>query len=184
MKVSDLIKYLEDYKDKELYLLNQGVACEITEVKNQVIGELLFLDIKQKPNHEFISDFEGLQKGYVVRHRTPNEMEALNKARVREQRTFNYKFEKGDKVIIDQEVVLDMDVKRLSHLFDKVGVIKKSWSEMHVFGQGRAYYHEVEWEGGQLTKDGDFVEENIEYDNETFMPKNYVPTVYLKKFEQ
>lgn len=179
MKVSDLINVLLEHKDKNLYFLNSGSVNDILKIKKQIIGDDFCLDLEQKPEHKFIADFNGLKEGFSVRIRTDVEMEALRKAKIREERQFNYSFEEGSEVMIDEDVVLNNDTQRLSHLFGKKGIVKKCNWDIHAYGQGRSYYHIVDWGDGEKTQDGDFGE-NTEYDPVTHMPKNYVPTIYLK----
>lgn len=182
MKVSDLIKVLEQYKDKELYVLNIAGTNEVIKIKNQVIGEYFFLELTQKPDHKFMSDFISLQDGFSVRLRTEEELDSYRKGKIREDRQFNYYFKVGSEVMIDEEVLLDMDREKLSHLFGKKGIVKKCNSDLHAFAHGTSYYHVVEWDGGETTQDGDFGE-GVEYDIASFMPKNYVPTIYLKAYQ-
>jgi hypothetical protein len=180
MKVSDLIKVLEKHKDKNLYMLNVASVNEVIKIKEHILDDCLFLDLSQKTDHKFITDFISLEEGFSVRFRTEQEMDAIDRARVREARQFNYYFEEGDKVVVDEYVVLLPDQTRVSKWFGKKGVVKKRGSDLHAFGRGTSYYHIVEWEDGSKTQDGEF-DSNCEYDEATCMPKNFIPTIYLKK---
>jgi hypothetical protein len=182
MKVSDLIEVLEKYKDKNLYMLNVASPNEVINISQQIIDDDFFLILSQKPDHKFISDFISLEEGFSVRHRTEPEMEAIKKARIREERQFNYFFKEGDEVVVDEDIVLELDKKRISPWVGKKGTVLKCGSDMHAFGQGTSYYHIVEWNDGSKTQDGEFGP-YCEYDNESCMPKNHVPTIYLKKYE-
>ncbi len=182
MKVSDLIKILEEHKDKNLYFLNIATTNEVVGIKKQIIYDDFFLEFKQKPEHKFITDFNGLKEGFSIRLRSDGEMEALKKAQARESRQFNYFFEEGAEVMLDEYVIMDIDKERLSHLFGKIGIVKKCHSDLHSFAHGSSYCHVVEWSEGEKTQDGDFGEDT-EYDSVTYMPKNYVPTIYLKAAE-
>jgi hypothetical protein len=42
----------------------------------------------------------------------------------------------------------------------------------------------IEWEDGSKTQDTDWIgEEDVEYDPDTFVPKNYLASIFLKKYE-
>ena len=183
MIVSDLIKILEKHKDKKLYFLNVSGTNEVKEIKKQIVDDNFFLELIQKPDHKFMADFVSLKDGFSVRLRTEEEMESYRKSKIREQRQFDYYFKEGMEVMIDEEVLFEIDREKLSHLFGKKGIVKKCDSDLHAFAYGTSYYHVVEWEDGTKTQDGDF-EAGCEYDEQTFMPKNYVPTIYLKSFEK
>jgi hypothetical protein len=61
--------------------------------------------------------------------------------------------------------------------------VKKSESNFHAYGQGKSYAHVVEWEDGSKTQDTDWiVEEDFEY-YEAMVPKNYLASIFLKKYE-
>lgn len=183
MKVSDLIEVLEKHKDKNLYILNVASPNEVVNIDQQIIDDNFFLNLSQRPDHKFIADFISLEKGFSVRLRTESEMKAVKKARIREERQFNYFFKEGDEVVVDEDVVMDLDKNRISPWINKKGVVVKSGKDMHAFGQGTSYYHIVKWEDGSQTQDGEF-DPHCEYDENTCVPKNFIPTIYLKKSDK
>lgn len=182
MKVVDLINILEEHKDKELYHLNMGNPIKLSKSDVHLVEDNLFLELKGKNDLRFISDFEGLDHGFKPRFRTEQEMEIYRIQQKREERQFNYYFEVGAEVMIDEDVLFDIHKEQLSSLLGKKGVVKKCESSFHAYGQGKSYAHVVEWEGGYVTQDTDWNGANgeVEYD-ENFVPKNYLPTIYLIK---
>ena len=43
MKVSDLIKILEEHRDKEFYHLNMGNPIEVKTLNHHIVGDYFFL---------------------------------------------------------------------------------------------------------------------------------------------
>ena len=182
MKVSDLIKILEEHRDKELYHLNIGNPIDIQNIKTHIVDNCLFLEIKGKHDFRFISDMESLDEGFKPRLRTDDEMRIFDIQKKREQRQFNYYFDVDTEVMIDEEVLFDFHKDKFHHLFGKKGVVKKCESNFHAYGQGKSYAHVIEWEDGSKTQDTDWTQEGVEYDVD-FLPKNYLSTIFLKKYE-
>lgn len=182
MKVSDLIKKLEGHKDKELYHLNVGNPIKVSTLDIHIVGDNLFLELDGKHDFRFICDFESLDSGFTPRFRTEEELNIYKIQQKRESRQFNYHFEVGTEVMIDEEVLFDIHKEQLADLIGKKGVVKKCESNFHAYGQGKSYAHVVEWENGYKTQDTDWngANEEVEYD-ENFVPKNYLPTIYLIK---
>jgi hypothetical protein len=184
MKVSDLIKVLEEHKDKEFYHLNVGNPIQIQNIKTHIVGDVLFLEINGNHDFMYICEMESLDHGFTPRMRTESEMDLYKIQKKRDERNFNYYFEVGTEVMIDEEVLFDIHKEQLAHLLGKKGVVKKCESNFHAYGQGKSYAHVVEWENGYKTQDTDWngANEEVEYD-ENFVPKNYLPTIYLIKFK-
>lgn len=185
MKVSEFIKLLEDHKDKEFYHLNMGNPIQVSNIDIHIVDNNLFIEIEGKNDFRFISDFESLDSGFKPRMRTEVELDIYKIQKKREERQFNYYFEVGTEVMIDESILFDFHKEQVSHLLGKKGVVKKCESNFHAYGQGKAYAHVVEWETGYVTQDTDWtgVEGEVEYD-ENFVPKNYLPTIYLVKYEE
>ena len=180
MKVSDLIKVLEEYKDLELYHLNVGNPIEVNNIKTHVLEDCLFLELKGMRNSKFITEMESIDEGFSPRLRTESEMKFHIIDKKLNDRAFNYFFEVGTEVVLDEEVLSDMDKERFGHLIGQVGIVKKCDSDIHGFAHGTSYGHAVEWKDGTRTQDIKYFEEDGEYD-ENFMPKNYLATVFLKR---
>lgn len=184
MKVSDLINVLEEHKDKEFYHLNVGNPIQINDIKTHIVDNVLFLEIQGKHDHRYISEMEGLDYGFTPRLRTESEMDLHKKQMIRESRVFNYYFEVGTEVMLDDELLFDILKEKLKHLIGLKGIVKKCESNFHAYGQGKSYAHVVEWEDGSITQDTDWTDEKeVEYDTESFVPKNYLASIYLKKAE-
>ena len=174
MKVSDIIKLLEPYSDKEFYHLRNGNTNKIEEIEIHLVDEVLFLSIKDKHDFNYISDFESLDEGFVPRKRTESELYILKIENLRESRRYDYSLEVGSTVVLDEEIMFDYDKENyFKDLIGKKGVVTNRTN------RGGECCHVVEWENGRVTKDTDFTDENIEY-GENFMPKNYLASMYLK----
>jgi hypothetical protein len=183
MKVSDLIKILEEHKDKDLYHLNIGNPIEVKTLNHHIVNDCFFLEMKGSHDFRFVSEMESIDDGFTPRLRTEQEMDLYTIQQKREGRQFNYYFPVGSEVMIDEEVLFDFHKEQLSHLIGLKGIVKKSESNFHAYGQGKSYAHVVEWENGTKTQDTDWIgEEDVEYDEKTFMPKNYLSTIFLKEY--
>lgn len=183
MKVSDLIKILEEHKDKDLYHLNIGNPIEVKTLNHHIVNDCFFLEMKGSHDFRFVSEMESIDDGFTPRLRTEQEMDLYTIQQKREGRQFNYYFPVGSEVMIDEEVLFDFHKEQFSHLIGLKGIIKKSESNFHAYGQGKSYAHVVEWENGTKTQDTDWAgEEDVEYDEKTFMPKNYLSTIFLKEY--
>jgi len=182
MKVSDLIHILEEHKDKDFYHLNFANPIQVSGVETQVVEDVLFLKIKGNHDFRYISDMESLDEGFVPRLRSEEEMNIFKIQKKREERNFNYFFPVGSEVMIDEEVIFDFHKTQFSDLLGKKGIVKKSESNFHAYGQGKSYAHVVEWENGYITQDTDWVDGNIEYD-ESGVPKNFLSTIYLTTYK-
>ena len=182
MKVSDLIKILEEHKDKEFYHLNVGNPIEVKTINHHIVDDYFFLEIKGSNDLRFISEMESIDDGFTPRFRTEQEMQLYKMQQIRESREFNYDLPVGSEVVIDEDVLFDFHKEKFSHLIGIRGVVKKSESNFHAYGQGKSYAHVIEWEDGTKTQDTDWNgEEDVEYDETTFMPKNFLSTIFLKK---
>lgn len=182
MKVSDLIKILEEHRDKEFYHLNTGNPIEVKTLNHHIVGDYFFLELKGTHDFRFISEMESIDDGFTPRFRSGDELRIYEIQKKREERMFNYSFEVGTEVMIDEELLFDFHKEKFPHLFGLKGVVKKSESNFHAYGQGKSYAHVVEWEDGSKTQDTDWVEEGVEYD-EAGLPKNYLASIFLKKYE-
>lgn len=184
MKVSDLIKVLEEHKDKDFYHLNMGNPVEIQKIKTHIVGDALFLEINGKHDFRYISEMENLDYGFTPRLRTEQEMDLYRKQQIIESREFEYQFAVGEEVMLDDEIMFDILKEKVQYLIGLKGIVKKCVPGLKTYREGTNYAHVVEWEDGTITQDTDFRgEENVEYDEDTYMPKNYLSSIYLKKAE-
>ena len=184
MKVSDLIKILEEHRDKEFYHLNVGNPIEVKNLNHHIVGDCFFLEIKGTHDFRFISEMESIDDGFTPRFRTGQELDLYKIQQIRESRQWDYCLPVGSEVMIDEEILFDFHKEKISHLIGLKGIVKKSESNFHAYGQGKSYAHVVEWEDGSKTQDTDWIgEEDVEYDSDTFVPKNYLASIFLKKYE-
>ena len=178
-KVEDLIKTLEEHKDKNLYSLERGNPNSVLDYEIHIVEDNLFLEFsKTKIDNFFISDFENLDEGFTPRRRTDIEMEIFKKQEIVESRAYDYRFEIGDEVQIDESVMPDIIKDKHTHLFGKKGVIKKVQADNDIHYHGISYNHVVLWEDGSTTKDMEF--NSLDCDEFGF-PNNFLSTVYLIK---
>jgi hypothetical protein len=184
MKVSDLIKVLEEHKDKEFYHLSTGNPNYVSNIDIHIVDDNLFLEISGKHDLRFICDFESLDSGFTPRLRTEKELDIYRIQQKRESRQFDYYFDVGTEVVIDEDVLFSFHQEKFVNLLGKKGIIKKCESNFHAYGHGKSYSHVVEWENGYITQDTDWdgTKGDVECD-ELGVPKNYLPTIYLIKSE-
>lgn len=184
MKVSDLIKILEEHGDKEFYHLSTGNPIEVKTLNHHIVGDYFFLEMKGSHDFRFISEMESIDDGFTPRFRTESEMDLHRIQQIRESRQFEYYFPVGTEVMIDEEILFNFHTEKISQLIGLKGIVKKSESNFHAYGQGKTYAHVVEWEDGSKTQDTDWTgEDKVEYDPKTYMPKNYLASMFLKKYE-
>lgn len=76
----------------------------------------------------------------------------LTIADVRENRGFNYYFNKGELVKLDYDVMDDSEKEKYSDLIGLHAVITDCYSSLHSFAHGSAYSHHVKFENGYETE--------------------------------
>ena len=77
----------------------------------------------------------------------------LNSKDIRWGREFNHVFKPGTEVMLD-ESVLDMDEKEYyKNEIGVKGIVIRHYSDLHAFGQGSSYGHEVQFENGVIRGD-------------------------------
>ena len=66
---------------------------------------------------------------------------------IRESRMFEYYFNEGEEVMLDESAMSKEELNDFKDILGKKGIIKKCWSDLHGFLQGSAYQHTVEFDG-------------------------------------
>lgn len=118
---------------------------------------------------------EILWSGQEEFDRRSREWELLNINKLIESREFNYYFEEGESVMLDEYVMSD-DYKRVYfELIGKKATVTRCYSDFHAFGKGSSYEHDLEFDGAKIPKG---------IDGKTFMPMGYIPTYMLKRYEE
>lgn len=93
---------------------------------------------------------------------------------IRSSREFMYYFEEESEVMLDLSVMNDVELLLYKDVVNKKGIVKKCWSDLHAFGMGSSYMHNVEFDG--VLYDGKC------FDGNTFAP-NYIPTELLIEYK-
>lgn len=103
---------------------------------------------------------------------------ALDKMDVINERDFNYYFEVGSKVKIDWDMLTPEQQKEFSEVKDMVATVTKCSSDLHAFGRGSSYQHELEFENGLCSP-----KKPVKYCEHTYAPINYIPTYAIIKVD-
>lgn len=76
----------------------------------------------------------------------------LNNVDIFNRREFNYYFKEGSEVMLDVDVISHEDIKKYSNIIGVRGIITECYSDMHAFGQGSIYQHEIKFDNGFETE--------------------------------
>jgi len=97
--------------------------------------------------------------------------DALDVTDIIREREFRYSFAQGEIVKIDWKMLSSSQQEFFIELKDMHAVVTKCFSDLHAFGQGSAYDHDLEFANGEFSPKKPFV-----YDLFTFKPVGRVPT--------
>jgi len=129
------------------------------------------------PKWHFNREFEEiLWSGQEEFERRSKEWGILNVSQLIESRTFNYYFEEGTEVMLDEYVMSDTYKRVYVDLIGRKAIVTRCYSDFHAFAQGSSYGHDLKFE------DGVYIPQGI--DETTFMPMGYIPTYMIKKYEK
>jgi hypothetical protein len=122
--------------------------------RNTLIDEIRILEWEKRLTEEQYSDYlEGKLKPF----------DALDLSDIMRERDFGYYFQEGEIVKIEWEMLTPVQQEFFIELKDMHAVVTKCWSDLHAFGRGSSYMHDLRFENGVCSPKEPFI-----YDLETF----------------